>query len=611
MENINNFFNLHSFKSRMIFILLIGLLFGKSFAQNVGINTTGADPDDSAILDVSSTNKGLLVPRMTQTQRNAIPVPATGLLVYQTDGTQGFYYFDGSTWTTLKAVSGGIYSGDGTTPAGTDVAVTDYVNIDANTLFIDGNNNRVGIGTSSPSSMLHVSGSTLGSNVNDEVEIGQFQNAVPNVSSLKFLSRRHIQGDGWGNSNMRIQRYVDVSPMGFIDFGVDQKNSSYGLGFGVGNTTHLAIDNSGNIGIGTNSPQSKLDVSGSTLGSNVNDEVEIGQFQNAVANASYLKILSRRHISGNDWTTANMRIQKYIDNSPMGFIDFGVDQKNSSYGLGFGAGNTTHLAIDNSGNVGIGTNAPSSMLHVKKVGVNPTVAPGNWVGIIENTKDAPSEDGLLVATRWGGNTSTIFEAGTYWNGVAEGYTPVLSVTGDRTVRINNAYSLPKDGGSAGQTIVKNADGSTSWSSSLPGVLYTGANRNSTEQGAYMMWNKVGGLGETHFVNQRGSGTGGFRFSESDYSGNLTENMTISADGNLWVRDRIRQETGAISMGATSELQVDADGVVGGRFIVNNAGNVGIGTNAPSSKLTVDGNLWVRDRIRQETGAISMGPTSEL
>ena len=64
----------------------------------VGINATGNDPDPSAMLDVSSTNKGLLAPRMTMAERDAITAPATGLLIYQTDDKTGFYYYDGAEW---------------------------------------------------------------------------------------------------------------------------------------------------------------------------------------------------------------------------------------------------------------------------------------------------------------------------------------------------------------------------------------------------------------------------------------------------------------------------------------------------------------------------------
>lgn len=70
-------------------------------AQNVGINSTGAAPAASAMLDVSSTTSGMLTPRMTQAQRLAIAAPATGLLVHQTDLQTGFWYFNGTVWLRL------------------------------------------------------------------------------------------------------------------------------------------------------------------------------------------------------------------------------------------------------------------------------------------------------------------------------------------------------------------------------------------------------------------------------------------------------------------------------------------------------------------------------
>jgi hypothetical protein len=79
-------------------LLLAGIVcFGMSaFSQGVAINTDGSDPDASAVLDVKSTDKGFLTPRMTQAQRIALTSPANGLLVYQTDGTTGFYYNSGT-----------------------------------------------------------------------------------------------------------------------------------------------------------------------------------------------------------------------------------------------------------------------------------------------------------------------------------------------------------------------------------------------------------------------------------------------------------------------------------------------------------------------------------
>lgn len=69
--------------------------------SQVGIGTN--TPAPSAQLDISSTERGLLMPRMTMAQRNLIASPATGLTIYQTDNTAGFYFFDGSNWVTLGA----------------------------------------------------------------------------------------------------------------------------------------------------------------------------------------------------------------------------------------------------------------------------------------------------------------------------------------------------------------------------------------------------------------------------------------------------------------------------------------------------------------------------
>lgn len=73
--------------------------------NNLGIGT--GSPSASAKLDVSSTTQGLLMPRMTQGERDAISSPATGLMIFQTNNTPGFYYYTGSAW---QAVSSGSSS---------------------------------------------------------------------------------------------------------------------------------------------------------------------------------------------------------------------------------------------------------------------------------------------------------------------------------------------------------------------------------------------------------------------------------------------------------------------------------------------------------------------
>ena len=77
-------------------LIAVFLISASSTLAQVGIGTT--DPNTSAILDVSSSTKGFLPPRMTAAQRSAISSPAAGLMVFQIDGTVGLYYYNGSAW---------------------------------------------------------------------------------------------------------------------------------------------------------------------------------------------------------------------------------------------------------------------------------------------------------------------------------------------------------------------------------------------------------------------------------------------------------------------------------------------------------------------------------
>jgi hypothetical protein len=82
--------------------LFMWILFGFNDAQSqVGVGTN--TPDPTSVLDVNSSTKGMLVPRMLQSQKNAITMPAQGLLIYQTDQTKGFYYYDNG-WIYINSV---------------------------------------------------------------------------------------------------------------------------------------------------------------------------------------------------------------------------------------------------------------------------------------------------------------------------------------------------------------------------------------------------------------------------------------------------------------------------------------------------------------------------
>ncbi len=150
-----------------VLIITITLTFGQN---NVGIGTNV--PDASSILDLSSSSKGFLAPRMTTAQRTAIATPAAGLLIYDTDF--GCYFYYNGAWTSLCQLSGptgatgatgaaGITGPTGATGPGTicPTASSGYVTMFTSptdmcnsVLFQSGTN--VGINTTTPSVALQV-----------------------------------------------------------------------------------------------------------------------------------------------------------------------------------------------------------------------------------------------------------------------------------------------------------------------------------------------------------------------------------------------------------------------------------------------------------------------
>ena len=152
--------------------LLIAFLFTipvVSFAQ-IGIGTT--TPNASAELDITSTTQGLLVPRMTLAQRNAILTPATGLLIYQTTVPTGFYFYDGTTWQQNSQAAWLLGGNSGTLPASNFLGTTDgqpliFRTNSAERMRILGNSvpateGFIGIGTATPTNRLHLFSTTAG-----------------------------------------------------------------------------------------------------------------------------------------------------------------------------------------------------------------------------------------------------------------------------------------------------------------------------------------------------------------------------------------------------------------------------------------------------------------
>lgn len=156
-----------------IFALFTFLFFNINvYSQNIAINASGTAANLSSMLDISSgtsSNKGLLIPRVTSAQKtamNPLPAAAQGLIVYQTDGVEGFYYNTSTTttpvWSYLTPGGWSLLGNTGTVSATNFIGTTDAVdwvvrttNTERMRVLAGGN---VGIGVTNSAYNLEING---------------------------------------------------------------------------------------------------------------------------------------------------------------------------------------------------------------------------------------------------------------------------------------------------------------------------------------------------------------------------------------------------------------------------------------------------------------------
>ncbi len=426
------------------FLLIISILVlsvSVTIAQSVAINTTGAAADASAMLDVTNTTKGMLLPRVALTARNsAAPVttPATSLLVYNTATagagantvTPGYYYWNGTLWTRLSAgnegwlLNGNVGITNPLAPAtyGTSVigATENWLGTtDANDIVLGTNNlermrikqtnGRVGIGIAAPLNKLHVEDNTTSNVINSESNyLGTTDVVAVNGSSINnpgygyggyftggYMGVRSIAnattytgvaygiiGTASGSAGNRVGGYFSATG-GANNYGVVVPFGGGRSGFGTGtpNLAHLQVD--GMVG----------NTSGIFRGSNTSAGIGLVSDWPGIYFNSYFDAGQR-----------NMAATGYsglinLDQSN-GYMVFGTTTTANSVG-GAGAVNAVpnRMRIASNGQVAIGQNSFGSVVPVADLTVfNPSTVSG--------TIDIP-----ILTARHSGSSGTTWQMG--------------------------------------------------------------------------------------------------------------------------------------------------------------------------------------------------------
>ena len=302
--------------------ICLGILFVGLFAcldaqsQGVAINNDNSSPDASAMLDVKSLTKGMLAPRMTQAQRNAIANPANGLVIYQTDINPGLYYNSGT-----PAIPAWFIVGNN---AG------QWLNNGSDIYYALGN---VGIGTTSPIEKLHVDGYMHLSNTSSYPFIRFNNTFIGGNSGLEFkengVNKAWIYYNGFTNS-----LFLNADNIG-------------------GFSPHFVIKSDGNVGLGTDTPASHLHVT-KALGTRT------GTFGTDISPWT-----SGTNVAvGNDDEDAVL----YVGQAPgrEGFLiwQYNTDPSFGYYSVGTYNGANNMTLQEYGGNVGVRTNAPAALFHV-------------------------------------------------------------------------------------------------------------------------------------------------------------------------------------------------------------------------------------------------------
>lgn len=351
---------------RFIIVLLLAPFLTLN-AQNVGINE--ANPDASAALEITSTNTGLLIPRVALTgTASASPVtsPATSLLVYNTatvsDVTPGYYYWNGTAWEEL--------GGSGGADADWEVIGNDVISGHGGA-FPSGN---IGIGTTTPATKLEVKEGVTSTATIPSGFTTHISHSVNAPSSNGLLVTNN-----WQAATSTIFEAGSIFAIAPFTY-----------------TPRLVVLGDGNVGINDNTPNAKLEIEMNQTSGIIWDALELNNTNETVSSTGRWGVGIKFH-NTND--AAVSQLNRWAGIAGISEQDWGTSVGLAFYTNDWISAPTEKMRITKDGHVGIGLSAPLHLLSVSgkvHVGGAQTAINGQGAYINWNHNSTTTTNGLAV-----------------------------------------------------------------------------------------------------------------------------------------------------------------------------------------------------------------------